>query len=326
LHIPLYQEKKKKKNKMAYFGLWPQRSSHLEELSNNNMIKIAKACVERKKKRGNGIRLGLCPQSNTMLRGHQRQCAVRIARAVSEVPSGSSQQCRHYTSSPRTQKQSGNPAPSSSDKASGKARDTGAAFPMAPSKNKDDRHRTQYNVDPFSLLPTEDHYTFPLVTAASLAQNTTRPRKVRMLARDFIHDSLYNPRYGYFSRHAVLLPDGAKQTRNYDFPTIRNDRDFMAAVEERYSEFEMSLQQQTSTPTETREQQKKPYAFSKEGMEAAQIRGKMDAARQAQSDWEAGEHDRDVKAMAARQVWHTPTELFKVSMRSKERSAVTQFG
>jgi len=134
-----------------------------------------------------------------------------------------------------------------------------------------------------------------------------------MLARDFIHDSLYNPHYGYFSRHAVLLPDGAKQDRSYDFSTIKSERDFMAAVEERYSEFEESLKEKEERKDARMGKEKTYMAFSKGGMEAAQSKGKMDAARQAQSEKEAGEHDRDVKAMAARQVWHTPTELFKVS-------------
>lgn len=188
-----------------------------------------------------------------------------------------------------------------------------AFFPVAPSVDKGQRHRTQYNVDPFSPVPAEEHYTFPLVTSADLAKSKERPRKVRMLARDFIDDSLYNPHYGYFSRHAVLLPDGAKRNRGYEFNEIRSDRDFMAAVEERYSEFEESLKEKDDIQRSKRLNDGPGLAFTKDGMEAAQSRGRFDAARQAQSEKEAGEHDRDVKAMAARQVWHTPTELFKVS-------------
>lgn len=135
-----------------------------------------------------------------------------------------------------------------------------------------------------------------------------------MLASDFIHDSLYNPHYGYFSRHAVLLPDGIKQDRSYDFANINSERDFMAAVEERYSEFEETLKDSKDYQRLGRSSRSSgsTLPFTKDGMEAAQSRGRLDAARQAQSEKEAGEHDRDVKAMAARQVWHTPTELFKV--------------
>jgi hypothetical protein len=210
--------------------------------------------------------------------------------------------------------QDGNRASSSKPKQAPAGKRASNVLPIAPSVEKGQTHRTQYNVDPFSLLPPEDHYSYPLVTASDLAKSATRPRKVRMLASDFIHDSLYNPHYGYFSRHAVLLPDGIKQDRSYGFTKIKSERDFMAAVEERYSEFEDSLKDSKDYQRLGRSsrESKAAYAFTREGMEAAQTRGRLDAARQAQSEKEAGEHDRDVKAMAARQVWHTPTELFKV--------------
>ncbi|UZJ51304.1 hypothetical protein CBS101457_000624 [Exobasidium rhododendri] len=245
-----------------------------------------------------------------MLRRYQLQRAATLAHRWQQGVAGGSKQCRQFVCTPHTRKHGEEPFGSAKERR--RVKDSNASFPMAPSKDNNDRHRTQYNVDPFSLLPTQEHYTFPLVTASSLAKGTIRPRKVRMLARDFIHDSLYNPHYGYFSRHAILLPDGAKQDRNYDFSKIKNEKDFMVAVEERYGEFEESLKKDDEIHQDTmRGKRKTPYAFSKEGMEAAQTKGKLDAARQAQSEKEAGEHDRDVKAMAARQVWHTPTELFK---------------
>lgn len=246
-----------------------------------------------------------------MLKQHQRQKAALITQSLYQSAAGSSR--RQFVSSSRIQKkEEDQPSTSAQQKRKEQLKDSSAFFPVAPTIDKGNHHRTQYNVDPFSPLPDEVHYSFPLVTAANLAKSTTRPRKVRMLARDFIHDSLYNPHYGYFSRHAVLLPDGAKQDRSYDFTQINSERDFMAAVEERYSEFEESLKDKESMRESKRGKQKAPPAFSKGGMEAAQAKGRMDAARQAQSEKEAGEHDRDVKAMAARQVWHTPTELFKV--------------
>lgn len=208
-------------------------------------------------------------------------------------------------------------------------------------------HRTQYNPDPFTLKPSSDHYEYPLVNDQWLAKQTKRPKSVRMLARDFIHDSLYNPTYGYFSRHAVLLPDGQKHQRAYDFPALANERAFMVAVEERYSEFENSIQAQdqkaakeTKDRVDTKvkdvlspllkknkDKTKKadekapaspksksrlvPLPGSAEALDAAQRKGRLDLARQLLNEKETDDHDRDVKAMAARQVWHTPTELFK---------------
>jgi Putative S-adenosyl-L-methionine-dependent methyltransferase len=209
------------------------------------------------------------------------------------------------------------------------------------------KHRTQYNPDPFSLKPSSDHYEYPLVNQEWLAKQTKRPKSVRMLARDFIHDSLYNPAYGYFSRHAVLLPDGQKHQRAYDFPALANERAFMVAVEERYSEFENSIQAQDekaaketrdrvdskvkevlspllkknknknkeadqATPTSTKSKTRVvPLPGSAQALDAAQRKGRIDLARQLLNEKETDDHDRDVKAMAARQVWHTPTELFK---------------
>lgn len=168
-----------------------------------------------------------------------------------------------------------------------------------------------------------------------------------MLARDFIDDSLYNPHYGYFSRHAVLLPEDRKRGRLLDLAAYKDERAFMMAIEERYQAFEDELKSQderstvaegassgeSTSPTAGKEPLSKPspkpqgsspqspapkrrvsqpMPGSRESLERAQLMGKLDQARRRLSAKEAGEHDRDVKAMAARQVWHTPTQLFKV--------------
>ncbi|CEH17677.1 hypothetical protein CBOM_04074 [Ceraceosorus bombacis] len=242
------------------------------------------------------------------------------------------------------------------------------------------RHRSQFNVDPFAERPSADHYSFPLVDAQQLADRAAnkdspadnpRPRRVRMLARDFIDDSLYNPVYGYFSRHAVLLPDpssapssgevgavseqkgtGSSSSRSgFHFAEFSNDREFSAAVESRYLAFEDTLPLGPSSPS-SRHAKSHPSSLSALGSSAAaaqlararprdqiqnkssanfrvgsaedleerQRRGREEVARQAQAerDRQLGikkdheeSHEADVRAMAARQVWHTPTELFK---------------
>ncbi|KAL2818140.1 amidase signature domain-containing protein [Aspergillus granulosus] len=78
-----------------------------------------------------------------------------------------------------------------------------------------------------------------------------------MLTREFIDDSLYNPYYGYFSKHATIFSPGEP----FDFNNIEDGPAFHRMLGERYTEFEDLL----------------------------------DAKRPDE----------------ARQLWHTPTELFR---------------
>ncbi|KAF3399114.1 hypothetical protein DPV78_006164 [Talaromyces pinophilus] len=99
--------------------------------------------------------------------------------------------------------------------------------------------------------------TFPLVTAKDLRNRRERPRQVKMLTREFIEDSLYNPHYGYFSKHATIFHPGEP----FDFSRIEDGPHFHRLLGERYTEFEDKLD----------------------------------------------ETNPDI----ARQLWHTPTELFR---------------
>ncbi|KAL4890628.1 amidase signature domain-containing protein [Aspergillus ambiguus] len=78
-----------------------------------------------------------------------------------------------------------------------------------------------------------------------------------MLTREFIDDSLYNPHYGYFSKHATIFTAGEP----FDFNGMADGPTFHRLLEERYTEFENHLD--------------------------------------------------DIHPDTARQLWHTPTELFK---------------
>lgn len=215
----------------------------------------------------------------------------------------------------------------------GKSRDREDSSTTKLSEDDKLDHRHQYNYDPFTLTPSEHHYHYPLVTAKDLERSNKRPREVRMLASDFIHDSLYNPHYGYFSRQAVLLPhleetlrEETQQTATtksgdgqsgFDFSGMRNEGDFMQAVQARYDSFERNIErdaEQQGNPEakqteETVKMQPNVRKSSAEGLEQAQAWGRAMAARDANQRV----LESDVMAMAARQVWHTPTELFKVS-------------
>ncbi|KAL8998592.1 MAG: hypothetical protein Q9188_006067 [Gyalolechia gomerana] len=103
----------------------------------------------------------------------------------------------------------------------------------------------------------EEFSKYPLVTANMLRSRRDRPRKVKMFVRDFIEDSLYNPHYGYFSKHVVIFNPGEP----FDFNNIRDNLDFYSLLERRYTEFEDALDEKALNDT--------------------------------------------------RQLWHTPTELFR---------------
>ncbi|KAI0873852.1 S-adenosyl-L-methionine-dependent methyltransferase [Hypoxylon argillaceum] len=125
----------------------------------------------------------------------------------------------------------------------------------APKKNNGENWQQRSEV--FSLDMSEEYKKYPTVTAKDLRLSRDRPRKVKMLTRDFIEDSLYNPHYGYFSKQVVIFSPGEP----FSFNTIRDEPTFYAEVGKRYTEFEDAL--------------------------------------------DAKQHD------DTRQLWHTPTELFR---------------
>lgn len=100
---------------------------------------------------------------------------------------------------------------------------------------------------------------YPRQTAYDTAKCKSPPTRNKMLVRDFIDDSLYNPNYGYFSKQAVIF----SPETDFDFNGMRDHLEFMNVLGQLYKDIE----------------------------------------------GEADEVDE-----VARQVWHTPTELFKVSV------------
>lgn len=156
-----------------------------------------------------------------------------------------------------------------------------AAQRAGKQRQRQDELRYNFNPNPFDPVPVDDaqRATYPTVTAHDLRKHANPPRKVRMLARDFIDDSLYNPHYGYFPKQAVIFdPDaavlqkskrdvaaGKRRARGFDFASMKNMAEWDRAVAETYGILE----------------------------------------------------EADEKASGlGRQVWHTPTELFKVSLPS----------
>ncbi|KAI0697846.1 S-adenosyl-L-methionine-dependent methyltransferase [Cerioporus squamosus] len=102
----------------------------------------------------------------------------------------------------------------------------------------------------FSDIPDAEHVKYKRVTANDLEREHEPPRRVKMLVRDFIEDSLYNPNYGYFSKQATIFT----ALEPIDFSAIRNSTQFEAEVSKRYASYgedgEGPGKQLWHTPTE----------------------------------------------------------------------------
>ncbi|KDR80618.1 hypothetical protein GALMADRAFT_91090 [Galerina marginata CBS 339.88] len=135
---------------------------------------------------------------------------------------------------------------------------SGSSVLFKPSKRRtiaESKDKWNYNASPFDGTISEDHKSLRLVDANALENEATPPHGVKMLVRDFIEDSLYNPTYGYFPKQATIF--NAKDT-TFDFPNLRDSAEFQEEVGAKYA------------------------------------------------DYGADRHDGP-----GRQLWHTPTELFK---------------
>jgi hypothetical protein len=80
---------------------------------------------------------------------------------------------------------------------------------------------------------------------------------MKMLLRDFIEDSLYNPHYGYFSKNVTIFHPG----QPFEFDKIKDEPELQKILGQRYTQFEDKLDDEDASDT--------------------------------------------------RQLWHTPTELFR---------------
>ena len=121
----------------------------------------------------------------------------------------------------------------------------------------------QQRTDIFPPDKLRDYERYPMVTADTLRSRRERPRRVKMLARDFIEgielltkvrrflimhpDSLYNPHYGYFPKQVVIFSPGEP----FDFNNMANEPEFYKKLGERYTAFEDELD--AESPNESRQ-------------------------------------------------------------------------
>lgn len=101
---------------------------------------------------------------------------------------------------------------------------------FASSKSK---KRDELNFNPevyFDDVPDPEHVSYKRVTSNTLEASKHPPRRVKMLVRDYIEDSLYNPHYGYFSKRATIVTS----PKHIDFGTLRDSVEFQEEVAKRY--------------------------------------------------------------------------------------------
>ncbi|KAI9748508.1 MAG: hypothetical protein M1815_003202 [Lichina confinis] len=92
---------------------------------------------------------------------------------------------------------------------------------------------------------SEEYRRYPMVTADQLRRRKEPPKRVKMLVRDFIEDSLYNPHYGYFSKQVVIFSPGEP----FQFYKMKNEPEFYQQLSQRYTAFEDALDAKSTNPT-----------------------------------------------------------------------------
>ena len=98
------------------------------------------------------------------------------------------------------------------------------------------KKREEINFNPevyFDDVPNPEHVNYKRLTSNDLEAFKHPPRRVKMLVRDYIEDSLYNPHYGYFSKRATIVTS----PKHIDFATLRDSAEFQEEVAKRYASY-----------------------------------------------------------------------------------------
>lgn len=162
------------------------------------------------------------------------------------------------------------------------------------------RNSTNY---PFNeRSPQEVFNEYPLTNSSKLARRLHRPKKIKMLASDFIDDSLYNPNYGYFSQEVEIFhPD-----QPFDYNNISDVDDFMDSWQKAYSKYD-------EMNPKAHQAKQKLRDIAKQNEDSKETDSKL--ARRAKEIYkketelvQTGQFSQTKRSL---QLWHTPTELFQ---------------
>ncbi|KAI8911668.1 S-adenosyl-L-methionine-dependent methyltransferase, partial [Gorgonomyces haynaldii] len=103
--------------------------------------------------------------------------------------------------------------------------------------------------DAFHKQIQRDDSKFRPVSLRQLYESDTLVPMSRILVRDFIHNSLYHPKYGYFSKHADIF----RFEKPVVFKNIRDSYEFLNLVGSHYKDIEQQTTENKQiwhTPTE----------------------------------------------------------------------------
>lgn len=146
---------------------------------------------------------------------------------------------------------------------------------------------------PFQNNSPQDVFNrYPSTSSAKLGRLQHRPRKVKMLASDFIEDSLYNPQYGYFSQEVEIFHND----KPFDYNDIEDVDGFMDAWQKAYAKYDDVHLDDSKRPQPHPEAKETTLKFAKHAQTIFQ------------QDLVAAGGFKDTKKSI--QLWHTPTELF----------------
>lgn len=178
---------------------------------------------------------------------------------------------------------------------------------------------------PFAKNSPQDVFDkYPETNSAKMGRMKHRPRKVKMLASDFIEDSLYNPHYGYFSKEVEIF----HSDEPFDYNSIDDVDAFMDAWQQAYSKYEQREKHMKepkapeAEPEIAKERKDAKQGESttqgnpKQGQNLQQGQNKQENTNKSQSFLSRQAQlirQQDLAVASSRkslQLWHTPTELF----------------
>lgn len=183
-------------------------------------------------------------------------------------------------------------------------------------------HATNYPFDTKS--PQEVFNEYPQTNSAKLARFKHRPSKVKMLASDFIEDSLYNPHYGYFSKEVEIF----KPEKPFDYNNIDDIDDFMDHWQKSYSRYDEAIdpkiaktkEQVNDLMLEKQEEIKGMFKSKATAQNASPNIGKGFSASSSSKFASRAKNlyteelqrvHQPIPKKRSLQLWHTPTELFQ---------------
>lgn len=162
--------------------------------------------------------------------------------------------------------------------------------------------------------PSPELASYRLVTPADLIGRQEPPKRVRMLAGDFIEDSLYNPNYGYFATKVEIFDPDRAQLKHRE--RERGGKAGEGEARRRKTGEKRAASEAVAplTPVEG--------VVRAEGFDFTQFASTAafeDEVAHRYMVFEGrgsreGEEGPVAGEKVGRQVWHTPTELFKVRL------------